>query len=201
MDLIETKPKDPIGLLFKLSDKMMNHDWEGTLCLIDTLSDVGYHNAEIIRYVYAEDATEGVYDVVAAQILSDSVSADKMFLSLAALHDGNIIADRFKDNEQLLWAIPEKFPYLYNLIGEKCYETYKENPEDRSNLERSPRMIRCFESADKHGVLNRRDAETLYKLYLAEMQAGRMNIDIENMKRLATVARLSETEIFIFTDE
>lgn len=201
MDLIATKPDDPIGLLYKLSDRMMNHDREGTQCLIDTLSEVGYHDAEIIRYVSAEDATEEVYDVVAAQILLNSVGADKMFFALAALHGGNISVDKFKDNEQLLWAIPEKFPYLYNLIGEKCYEKYKENPEDRSNLERYQRMIRCFECADKHGVLKRRNAETLYKLYLAEMQAGRMNIDVENMKRLATVARLPESETFIFTDE
>lgn len=201
MELIETKPEDPVGLLYILSDKMMNHDWEGTLCLIDTLSEVGYRDAEIIRYIHAEDATEGVYDVIAAQILLDSVSADKMVLSLAALHDGNINVDRFKNNEQLLWAIPEKFPYMYNFIGEKYNEKYREDPEDNSNPERYQRMIRCFENADKHGVLTKRNAGTLYKLYLVEMQAGRMNIDVENMERLATLARLPESETFIFTDK
>jgi len=201
LELIETKPEDPIGLLFKLCDKMENHDREGTQCLIDTLGAVGYHDAEIIRYVSAEDATAEVYDVVASQILSNNVSADKMFFALVGLHDGKISVDRFKDNEQLLKAIPEKLPYLYNMIGEKYYEKYQEDSDSGSYPERLKRVIECFESADKHGVLTRDNARILYYLYLSEIKDGRMNLDEENMERLATLARLPESETFIFTDK
>ncbi len=201
LDLIESNPEDPIGLIYKLSDKLLNHDRTECLCLLDTLNEVGYSDAEIIRYVWSDSATVEVYDVVAAQILLNSSSTDKMLFALAGINGGKIEFDNFRDNEQLFWAIPEKFPYLFNLMGEKSCIKYIEEQDLDKNKERRARILRYFGSADKHGVLTRENAKTLYNLYVEEFKDGRMKLDKKNMERLAILARLPESETFIFTDK
>lgn len=201
VDITVNNPKDPMGLFYKLCNKIFDKDREGADCLIDSLSAVGYHDAEILRTFPAGDSAAQACDVDSVRNLLHRIGTDEMNFALLGLANVNIDVERLLEDEELLQIIMEKAPYLYDIFGKKSYEEYLEKREDNSSSELATRAIRFFEGADKQGLLKRDSAEILFNLYIAEIEAGRMEFDEETLMRLATVARMPESETFIFTDK
>lgn len=70
-----------------------------------------------------------------------------------------------------------------------------------SNWLKKEKAMTFLENADKEAMLSHEGAAILYKHYMSEQEAGGMNLDEDEMERLATLAGLPESETFIFRDK
>lgn len=199
-DILGNNPKDLMGLVYKLCDKIFDKDLDGTNCLIDSLSAVGYHDAEIFRTFSAADSAAQTYDIDSVRNLLYSIGSDEMHFAIIGLANVNFNIEKLLEDEELLQIILDKMSFLYDFYGKKNYREYLESQDDQERTELAARAIRFFEGADKRAILRRDSAEILYNLYIVEIEAGRMEFDEETLMRLATLARLPEAETFIFTD-
>lgn len=198
---IKENPIDHLGLIFKLIDKLECNDNNGTLVLLDTLKQEQYADADILRDYINETDTLLLADTVERHIMSPEISTDKMMFAIIGCVYRNWMPDSLRHKDGMLTAMGVKFPYIYDKIAVKFL---RENHEDMDSVklaEKKTKAITFLELADKEAMLSREGAENLYRHYNSEIEAGRMVPDTDNMERLATVARLPESEIFIFTDK
>ncbi|MDE7351060.1 MAG: SEL1-like repeat protein [Muribaculaceae bacterium] len=200
--VIEENPGDPLGLLYKLVDRIEAGDNDGILCVIDTLDQADYHDADILKTFLEKAPSDSTYPSVENKLLSPEVGTDEMLFTLIANKDlWDWALGSFENPEDILKFASAKFPYLSNVIGMNLLSDIPKdlNPEDLKNL--LTKGISFLEEADKAATLSREGAEILYNHYKSEIDAGRMSTDNAEMERLAILAGLPESETFIFQDK
>lgn len=193
-------PTDYLGLTYKLSYKIERKDNEGVLCVLDTLRKEGLHDAEVIKNFIDGTAEDSLAEIVENNIRSSEIGTDRMMFTLLGCFSTNWFPESLRKKDDVLTAAASKFPYFYDAVA---VGFLRENHADMDSVtiaEKTAKAIGFLEKADKAAMLSRRGAELLYRHYISEYEAGRMDHDVEDMKRLATLAKLSELEQFIFTD-
>lgn len=201
MKAVKENPKEHLGLVYKLIDKVEAGDNDGIYCMLDTLNQEHYTEADILRDIITDADTLSLTPVIERNVLSPEVSTDKMIFTLAACRYNNWLPASFSDKEGLSFALSLKFPFLCDRIAVKFFGEDHEDMDSVNIAEKTVKAIRFLEKADKEAMLSREGASILYKHYVSEVEAGRMSIDAEEMERLAILARLPECETFIFTDK
>ncbi len=160
-----------------------------------------HSEAEVIKDLICGTDVNGRIKLVERNILSPEVSTDKTMFTVFGCVAMNWFPDSFKEKEGLVTAIGEKLPYLYDKIAVDFFRKSHEDMDPDTIVRKSATAITFLEKADIEAMLSRKGAEILYRHYQSEIEAGRMAFEAENMNRLATLARLPESETFIFTDK
>jgi len=201
MKAVKENPKEHLGLVYKLIDKVEAGDKDGILCLLDTLNLEHYTEADILRDIINGADTLSLTPVIERNLLSPEVSTDKMIFTLAACRYSNWVPASFSDKEGLISALSLKFPFLCDRMAMDFFGESHEDMVSVKIAEKTAKAIRFLEKADKDAMLSREGAAILYNYYVSEVEAGRMDFDAAEMERLAILARLPECETFIFTDK
>lgn len=198
---IKENPKDHLGLVFKLMDKLECKDNNGALDVLDSLNQGQYADAEILRDFINETDTLLLADVVGQYVMSPEISTDKMMFSIFGCVYRNWMPDFLRNKDGMLTAMGVKFPYIYDKIAVKFLQGEHEDRDSVKLAEKKTKAIAFLEFADKEAMLSRKGAEILYRHYNSEIEAGRMAFDEVDMERLAILAKLPEYETYIFTDK
>lgn len=201
MESLEEEPTDQLGNTFRLIDMLEKGDNESVICYIDTVYYDNHSDAEVIKDLICETDVNNRSKLVERNILSPEVSTDKMMFTVFGCVAMDWFPDSFKEKEGLVTAIGEKLPYLYDKIAVDFFRKSHEDMDPDTIARKSATAITFLERADMDAMLSHIGAEILYRHYQSEIEAGRMAFDAENMERLATLARLPESETFIFTDK
>lgn len=201
VESLAENPSDQLGNTFRLMDMLEKGDNESVLCFLDTAYCDNHRDARIISDLIRETDPNARINMVMHNIMSPDVSTDKMMFSILGCLAINWSPDSFKGKEGVVTAVGDKLPYLYDVIAVEFFMKGHEDMDPDTIAGKSTTAITFLEKADKAAMLSRDGAEILYKHYLSEIEAGRMDLDQENMERLATIARLPEFETFIFTDK
>ena len=200
-NLVKESPRDCMNLVFKLIDKIISNDKEGILSVIDILNEEGYYDADVIKVFIGKTSEDSLTKILEQNILSLDVGTDKMLFTLAGCELRNWFPDSFENKEEILKAASAKFPYLYEYLG---MVLIREEPEDLNSVEfeeKQRKAIAFLAEADKEAYLSPEGAAILYTYYKTELEAGRKSIDIQEMERLSTLAKLPESEKVIFTEK
>lgn len=198
--LIVEKPTDYLSLTYKLVFKIERKDNEGLLCVLDTLKENGFHDADVIKNYIDGTAEDSLSEIVENNICCSEIGTDKMMFTLLGCFSTNWLPESLRKKDEVLTAVASKFPHFYDAVAVKFLRNNHEGMDSTTIAEKTAKAIGFLEKADKKAVLSRRGAELLYRHYLSEYKAGCMFPEVEEMKRLATLARLPESEKFIFTD-
>jgi len=200
-ELVIENPKDIVSLIYKLMGHLDRKDNEAVLCTLDTLSQQGYFEAEVIRDFLKVIDNDNLVSIVDYNIKNPEVGTDKMIFTLLGCYSMNWFPDSFKKKEGVVTAIGEKIPYLYDKIAVDFFCKKHEDMDPDTITRKSATAITFLERADKEAMLSRKGAAILYNHYVSEVEAGRMDFDAEEMERLAILARLPECKTYIFTDK
>lgn len=201
MEALEENPTDQLGNTFRLIDMLEKGNNESVLCYIDTVYYENHLDAEVIKDLISETDVNSRINLVERNIMSPEVSTDKMMFTVFGCVAVDWFPDSFKEKEGLVTAIGEKLPYLYDKISVNFFRKSHEDMDSDTIARKSATAITFLEKADMDAMLSRKGAEILYRHYQSEIEAGRIAFDAGNMERLATLARLPESETFIFTDK
>jgi len=198
---LEENPTDQLGNTFRLIDIMEKGDKERILCFLDTTYYDNHTDTYVIRDLICETDSNARNQMVELNIMSSEVSTDKTMFTVFSCFAMNWLPKTFKDKGGILTAVGDKLPCLYDIIAVDFFRKSHEDMDPDTITRKSTTAITFLEKADKVAMLSRDGAEILYKHNLSEIEAGRMALDQENMERLAIIARLPESETFIFTDK
>ncbi len=201
MKAVDENPKDHLSLIYKLINKVESEDHDGILCILDTLNQEQYTEADILKDFLCNADTISLASIVQQNILSTDVATDKMLFTLVGCTLGNWIPNTINNKETILSAVASKFPYIYNQVAEEFFNESHDDMELGKLIETKSKFVSFLEEADKVAMLSRKGAGILYKYYQPEFEAGRMQPIVEDMDRLAILAKLPESETFIFTDK
>lgn len=201
MESLEENPTDQLGNTFRLIDMLEKGDNDGVLCYIDTVYYENHSDAEVIKDLICGTDVNSRIKLVERNIMSPVVSTDKMMFTVFGCVAMDWYPDSLKVKEGLVATIGDRLPYLYDKIAVDFFRKSHEDMNSDTIARKSATAITFLEKADMDAMLSRKGAEILYRHYQTEIEAGRMAFDAENMDRLATLARLPESETFIFTDK
>lgn len=199
-ELVKEKPLDHLSLIYKLIWKMEHEDKDGALCVLDTLTTEGYHDAEVIKDFIGDTDTVSLARIVKGNIMSPHVGTDKMLFTLIGCSVRNWFPESFENKADILKSATVKFPYLYNEIAVRFFRDGSRDMDPMKFVEKKVKAISFLEKADAEACLSRKGASILYNHYKSELEAGRMVLDVEDMERLATLAKLPESKRIIFSD-
>lgn len=200
-NLAKENPRDLFSLLFNLIDRMEAGDNVGIKGAIDSFDEEGYNDADVFRVFIGDASKEDLVELTKHSIMSPNVGTDEMIFTVIACNKIKDWPDAFENKEEILKVACNKFPYLYDQIGTQLLcddQDGKESPEDDTKYSTA---ISFLEEADKAAFLSREGAAILYRHYKSEIETGRMVAEDMEMERLAALARLPESEIFVFTDK
>lgn len=201
MESLEENPTDQLGNTFRLIDMLEKGNNESVICYIDTVYYENHSDAEVIKDLICGTDVNDRIKLVERNIMSPEVSTDKTMFTVFGCVALDWFPDSFKEKDGIVTAIGEKLPYLYDKIAVNFFRKSHEDMDSDTIARKSATAITFLEKADMDAMLSRKGAEILYHHYQSEIEAGRMAFDTENMDRLATLARLPESETFIFTDK
>ncbi len=200
-ELVAENPNDIISLIYKLMGHLERKDNESVLGPLDTLRQQGYVEAEVIRGFLKVTDKDNLASIVDYNIKNPEVGTDKMMFTLLGCYSINWFPDSLEDKNGILVYAADKLPYLYDATAVKFFREDHEDMDSVKIAEKTVKAIHFLEKADKEAMLSREGATILYNHYVSEAEAGRMGFDAEEMERLAILARLPESETFIFTDK
>lgn len=190
-----------LNLTFQLIDNIENKDREGALQTIELLDDNGFHDANIVKEFIGETSMKIIPEMTKQYLKSMDVSADKMMLTLMGLGLQDWFWEMEDFQEEVFETIAMKFSFMGNHIAESLYSKGFQYMDSTRLAEKKEVAIALLEIADKEAMLSRHGATILYDFYISEADSGRMILNPDEMKRLATLARLTESETFIFRDK
>ncbi len=199
---VQENPRGHLSLFFRLIDRMENKDEEGLLCVLDILNEEGYHDADVLKSFIDDKPQKNISSLVEHSIMSPDINTDEMMFTLRCYGSFEALASvSYENKEELFISACNKLPYIYDQVGMEILKKGANNMnlEEYENLRL--KAISFLQEADKSAFLSRQGAAILYRYYKSEIEAGRMVTDETEMERLAALARLPESEIFIFTDK
>ena len=199
-DSVADNSHDYLSLTYQLFEKIESEDWEGVQSTIDIFEEEGFYDANIVKACIGEISGDSIATLVANNLNSPNVSADKMMFTIMACVLQEWFWQSFDIQVEVFITVAKTFPYLSNFIAEKFYSKGNEYPGSVELAEHQEEILYLLEIADREAMLSREGAAILYNHYISEYEAGRMVLDQNEMERLATVARLPESETFIFMD-
>lgn len=200
IQLTAENPLDHLALVYKLVDKMESFDKEGILCILDTLNQEGYHHADVLRNFIGNASSESMSSLLQRNIMSPETGTDETLFTMFGCVVHNCSPAILQENDLVLIAISTKFPYMYDRLAVKFLKADHEDMDSIQYTEKRDKAIEFLSKADKEAFLSREGAKILYDYYDSEFNAGRMALDVSYMERLATLAKLPESDKFIFTD-
>lgn len=115
-------PRDHLGLVYKLVDKMEKYDKEGILCLLDTLNEEGYHHAEVLKDFLGDASSDILSNLMERNILASEVGTDETLFTVFGCVVRNYSPSFIQENNEVLTAIASKFPYLYDQVAVKFFK-------------------------------------------------------------------------------
>lgn len=198
---IKENPNDQLGNLYRIYSMLDNGDKEGALCTLDTLYFEHREDTDIVREILRESDSDKLTRLIERDILSPDISTDKTIFTIFGCMALDWFPESFKEKKNIVTALGDKLPFLYDLIAVKFFRANHDDMDPDTIARKSATAITFLEKADMDAMLSRKGAEILYRHYQSEIEAGRMAFDTGNMNRLATLARLPESETFIFTDK
>lgn len=201
IESLEENPTDQLGNTFRLIDMMEKGDKESVLCFLDTAHYDNHTDANVIRDMICETDSNVRSRMVEYNVMSSEVSTDKTMFTVFGCFAMNWIPETFKDKNGIVTAVGNKLPCLYDKIAVDFFSKGHDGMDPDTIAIKTATAITFLEKADKAAMLSREGAEILYRHYQSEYEAGRMKPDVEDMERLAILARLPESETFIFTDK
>lgn len=201
VESLEENPADQLGNTFRLIDMMEKGDKESVLCFLDTAYYDNQTDTYVIRDLIRETDLNARSQMVEHNIMSPDVSADKTMFTVFGCFAMNWFPETFKEKSGIVTAVGDKIPCLYDKIAVDFFSKSHEDMDPDTIARKTTTAITFLEKADKAAMLSREGAEILYRHYQSEYEAGCMKPDVENMERLAILARLPESETFIFTDK
>lgn len=199
IQLTAENPLDHLALVYKLVDKMESFDKEGILCILDTLNQEGYHHADVLRNFIGNTLSESLSSLLQRNIMSPEIGTDETLFTVFGCVVDNCSPAIIQENDMVLTSISAKFPYIYDRLAVKFLKEDHEDMDAEKYTEKWEKAIGFLLKADKEAFC-REGAAILYNYYNSALEAGSEVGDIEDMERLATLARLPESEKFIFTD-
>jgi len=108
-ELVKEKPLDHLSLIYKLIWKMEHEDKGRVLCVLDTLTAEGYHDAEVIKDFIGDTDTVSLARIVEGNIMSPHVGTDKMLFTLIGCSVRNWLPESFENkrlsNKQKLGSL------------------------------------------------------------------------------------------------
>lgn len=200
LEALKENPTDQFGNTFRLLDIMRNGDKESVLCFIDTLHQYNLYDTDNIRNIICDTDSNARIMMLERYIMDPKVSTDQMTLTLIECMAANWLPDSFRENDRIVTAICDKLPALYDAAAVIYFKGSREDLDSATIKKKNAKATTFLERADRAAVLSRKGAEYLYRYYLSEIEAGRRSHDVENMERLATIARLPESERVKFTN-
>ncbi len=199
---VKENPRDHLSLIYRLVDRWEDKDEEGMCSMIDMLDEEGYHDADVLKSFIGGTNPENIISLVEHSIMSPDISTDEMMF--AVMKYGIFEAwnsNSFENKEELFIAACNKFPYIYDQVGMEILKEDSDNMDLKDYEKMRLKAISYLIEADKSAFLSRQGAAILYRHYKSEIEAGHMATNETEMLRLATLARLPELEIFVFTDK
>lgn len=197
----EETPKDHLALVYRLIDRIEKEDRDGMLCLLDTMNQENYKEADVLRDFLNDTDTLTLSKTLREDVMSGEMSVDKAVFIMAGCKLRNWVPGTFNGRDELVSAIASKFLYLSETFAVEFLSEDHEDLDPAEVIERRNRAIGYLQLADKDAMLSREGACILYDHYVAEVEAGRMAFDAEELERLAILGGLGESEAFIFTDK
>lgn len=201
MNTVKENPKDHLGLVLRLIDKIEGCDNEGILCVLDTLNQNKYFEADILRRFIIDLDTLSLLPVIERNIRTPEVSTDRMIFTLAGCRICDWYPKSIINRENLSLAFASKLPFIFDKIAVESLSDNHEVIDSEKLVEKRKKAIALLKNADKYAMLSREGAKILYKHYMSEQEAGGMILNEDEMERLAILARLPESETFIFRDK
>lgn len=200
IQLTAENPLDHLALVYKLVNKMESLDKEGILCILDTLNQEGYHNADVLRNFIGNASSESLSSLLQRNIMSPETGTDETLFTVLGCVVHNCSPAILQERDTVLTAISTKFPYVYDRLAVKFLKEDHEDMDSIQYTEKRDKAIGFLLKADKEAFLSSEGAAILYHYYNSEPEAGGIAVDSIEMERLTTVARLPESEKFVFTD-
>lgn len=197
----EETPKDHLGLVYRLIDRIEKEDRDGMLCLLDTMNQVNYRESDVLRDFLNDTVTLTLPKTLHRDVMSEEMSVDKAIFIMAGCKLRNWVPGTFNGGDALVSAIASKFLYLSEKFAVEFLSEVHEEMDPIELAEKRKKAIGYLQLADKEAMLSREGAGILYDHYVAEVEAGRMAFDAEELERLAIVGGLGDSEAFIFTDK
>ncbi|MBD5267945.1 MAG: hypothetical protein HDS41_07225 [Bacteroides sp.] len=124
---VKEKPTDHLSLLYKLIDKIEGGDHKGVLCVLDTLNQNKYSEADILRLFIVDLDTLSLLPVIERNIMSTEISTDRMIFTLVGCMMCEWFPNSIRNREGLLPAIASKFPLIYDKIAVKFLSSSHED--------------------------------------------------------------------------
>lgn len=201
VESLEENPTDQLGNTFRLIDMMEKGNMESVMCFLDTAHYDNHTDAYVIRDLICEADSNARSQMVEHNIMSPDVSTDKTMFTVFGCFAMNWFPETFKAKSDIVTAVGDKLPCMYDKIAVDFFSKGHEDMDPDTIARKTATAFTFLEKADNAAMLSHEGAEILYRHYQSEHEAGRMKPDVENMERLAILARLPESETFIFTDK
>ena len=200
IQLTAENPLDHLALVYKLVDNMESFDKEGIVCILDTLNQEGYHHADVLRNFIGNASSESLSSLLQRNIMSPETGTDETLFTVFGSVVHNCSPAILQENDLVLTAISTKFPYIYDRLAVKFLKEDHEDKDVEKYAEKRAKAIDFLSKADKEAFLSSEGAAILYNYYNSALEVGIVVVDIEDLERLATLAKLPESDKFIFTD-
>lgn len=189
-------PSDPVGLTYRLMDRLEHKDSIAAQCILDSLDRVGFKDAEVVRCFINDTPKEELAAIVQQNLFDPQVGADKEILTLLGCYAINWYPDFLdKSAPTPKYSLAEKLPDVYNEMAITFFSEDHAEMDSVALRDDTLKAISWLEKADKEAMLSPEGAAILFRHYVAEMEAGRMTPDMENLERLAILSRLSDSEL------
>lgn len=183
---------DYLKLTCKLISRIKQRDKKGVFCILDSLNEKGFYEADIIRVFYEETDSDTLAKITMNNILNPRIHVDMMMFTLLGCFLRNWFPELLREQNSIVTAATNKFPYLYDKIAVAFIRKGHEDMDSSTLNKKMAKAISFLESADNEAMLSMEGASMLYRYYQSELKAGRMVADTTDMKRLASVAGFME---------
>lgn len=201
-DVIEEKareenPQDRLSLVCQIIGKMDREDNEGILSLVDSLNQLNYFEADILKSCINVADTLSFISVVERNLVSPAVSTDRAIFTLMGCMIGDVYPAGIKNNEEILEAFVTKCPWFGAELAAGFFNKSHEDLDSAQLAEKTEKAIRFLGNADKKAMLSRKGAEALYNYYLSQEKEGKKTCDKEELGRLAKLAKIPQEETIL----
>lgn len=200
VQFIMEQPDDYLSLTAMLYEPLEKGDTESVTAILNKIETEGYLDVSNIRKIISSEDPEYISQLSESILKTPGISVDEAGFTFLATqcalkHTTLSSAERSQfplKNAELLGV---HYPLIYNEIAINFLERTHEDMEPAAFGQEKLKRISQLEKADEKAMLAPRGARCLFNHYLTEMKNGKMDYDIDNLKRLAAVARLDAADV------
>ena len=187
---------DPMSVFARMVDYIENKDYDRIVCAIDTLNELGYHSADILRE-YISRRNDGIKKSEVVEFLASPGADADACLFAAAGHSMCELKDT--TDIDVSWIKPlilDKIPFLYSEIGVRKYEDtikadnavgYADDATE-SDLEDRKKAVEYLLRADEHSILSKKAAGWLYHYCTQDPSSDWVGLNDEDLYRIGIIA-------------